>query len=168
MLQNRLADVELFSPFFVSSPNCQWFSPPPQVIFSLHHDGQCFFLVFVPFFWSLLSEQNGDDVDDHDDFVLFIFIYPFIPHYFLSHSPLTRRIRRPDKLMLSNLQTPPIYFSTHLSLLSPLMCLDPVPTYLREHDELRFITFITCKLQAALFIPFSRTLLEYFSSHSIT
>ena len=76
----------------------------------------------------------------------FLFIHLFLI-ISITHSPLTRRIRRPDKqLMLSNLPTPPAYISrlTSYSPLISFLCLDSVPTYLWEHDEPRFITFITC------------------------
>jgi hypothetical protein len=137
--------------------------PHILVIFSLHHDGHNFFLVFVVFFcWSLPLEQMGMMWMIWSRRLCTLYFSFLFIHLFLiisiTQSPLTRRIRRPDKqLMLSNLPTPPPYISrlTSYSPLISFLCLDSVPTYLWEHDEQRFITVHhVCKLQAALFILF--------------
>jgi len=86
---NRLADVELFSTFitFFPFPIVNGF-PPPRVlvIFSLHHDGRFFFLVFVTFFGPSLRSKWGW-CGWSRRLLYFHFYLSIYSSLFLSHSP---------------------------------------------------------------------------------
>lgn len=102
--------------------------PHILVIFSLHHDGHNFFLVFVVFFLLVPPfGANGDDVDDLITttlyFVLFIFIYPFISHYFYHTFSVdtTNSTTRQAAHVIQSPNPSPIYFSTYLLFSSYLL-----------------------------------------------